>query len=435
MQENNTLVKSGKTVLFLSFVALAISLLNQFGFIDFVGSGTFLIVSLVGLVLSMVLQVMGDYYKPGQALTVTFRIFVGVLFIFSGFVKSIDPLGTAYKITEYFVEFGMGFLEPVTLALSIFMIVLEIVLGVTLLLGYLKNWTLRLLLLLILFFTFLTGYTTVTGHVTDCGCFGDFLKLKPFESFMKDLVLLTMILVLYFNKKYITPLFSTYISGPVSVLATLFFTWFCFSNYYFDLPTMDFRPYKPGKNIPAQMTVPKDKQPIVEFVFEYKNKETGEVKEFSASNMPSGDNWEFVDRKDKVIKEGETPAINNFSIVNKEGESMDDEILYNDNYVFMVVAYNLKHTYKDAFVEKINPLAEKVQDAGYMFFTVTGTEPTAFEQEIQSSYPFYLADDIFLKTIVRSNPGLVILKDGNVVMKWHHKHIPDFEFIKSNYLK
>ncbi|MEX0810993.1 MAG: BT_3928 family protein [Chitinophagales bacterium] len=435
MREKNTLVKAGRAVLLLSFVALGISLLNQFGFIDLIGSGTFLIIALAGLAISMMMHVAGDYYKPGEALTMAFRIFVGVLFIFSGFVKSIDPLGTAYKITEYFVEFGLGFFEPFTLAMSVFMIVLEIVLGITLLLGYMRNWTLRLLLLLILFFTFLTGYTTVTGNVTDCGCFGDFLKLEPFQSFIKDLVLLVMILVLYYNKKYIKPFFSTYIAGPISVLATLFFTWFCFSNFYFDLPAMDFRPYKPGKNIPEQMTVPKDKQPIVEFVFTYKNKETGEEKEFNANNMPSGDKWEFVDRKDIVIKEGETPPINNFSIVNKDGESMDDEILYNPDYVFMVVAYDLRHTAKEAFIEKINPLAEKAQKAGYMFFTVTSTSPESFEQEIDSNHPFYLADDIFLKTIVRSNPGLVILKDGNVLMKWHHRHIPDYEEINSNYLK
>jgi uncharacterized membrane protein YphA (DoxX/SURF4 family) len=435
MQEKNSLIKAGNVVLFLAYVALSISLLNQFKAIDFIGSGTFLIVALVGLVLSAGLKVAGDYYKPWQAVVVSFRLFVGTLFIFSGFVKSIDPLGTAYKITEYFVEFGMEFLEPFTLAMSIFMIVLEIVLGITLLLGYLRKWTLILLLLLIVFFTFLTGYTTVTGNVTDCGCFGDFLKLEPYESFLKDLVLLVMIVVLYFNSKYIDQKWSTYISGGVTAIATIGFTWFCFSNFYFDLPAMDFRPYKPGKNIPAQMTVPKDKQPVIEFVFTYKNKSTGEEKDFSANNMPSGDEWEFVDRKDVVVKEGETPAINNFNIVNQDGETMDDEILYNPDFVFMVVSYDLNHTHKAAFVEKIAPIAEKAQADNFMFFTVAGTDPAEFEKEIDANYPFYIADEIFLKTIVRSNPGLVILKEGTVVQKWHHKHIPDYETIKNNYLK
>lgn len=435
MQEKNSLVKAGNVVLVLAFAALGISLLNQFKAIDLIGSGTFLIVALVGLVLSLGLKVAGHYYKPGQALTVGFRIFVGVLFIFSGFVKSIDPLGTSYKIAEYFVEFGLQFLEPYTLAMSVTMIVLEIILGITLLLGFLRNWTLILLLGLIVFFTFLTGYTTVTGNVTDCGCFGDFLKLEPSESFMKDIVLLLMILVLAWNRKYIDSKYSFSISATITALATIVFTWFSFANFYFDLPVLDFRPYKVGKNIPAQMTVPIERQAIVEFVFIYENKSTGEVKEFSASNMPSSAEWKFVDRKDIVIKEGETPSINNFSIVNKDNESMDDEILYNPDYTFMVVAYNLNLTHKEAFVEKINPMAAKARADNFMFFTVTGTEPTAFEKEINANHPFYLADDIFLKTIIRSNPGLVILKDGNVVQKWHYKHIPDYETIKSNYLK
>lgn len=435
MQEHNTLVKSGKGILILAYIILGLSLLNQFGFIDFIGSGPLFLASLLGLVLSMILQVLGDHYKVEQAIVVAFRLFVGTLFIFSGFVKSIDPLGTSYKIGEYFVEFGLGFLEPYTLAMSVFMIVLEIVLGVTLLLGYLRDWTLRLLLLLILFFTFLTGYTTVTGNVTDCGCFGDFLKLEPYESFIKDLVLLFMIVVLFFRRKYIEPIASTYIAGPVTVISVLFFTWFCFSNFYFDIPIMDFRPYKAGKNIPAQMTVPEDKKPVIEFVFVYENKETGEQKEFKADNLPKGDEWEFKERTDKVVKEGETPAINNFSIVNSAGESMDSAVLYNDDYVFMNVAYDLKHTSKSAFTEDIVPMAEKAQEDGYLFFTVTATDPESFKKEINANHPFYLADDIFLKTIIRSNPGLVIIKDGNVVMKWHHRHIPDYEQIQEKYLK
>ena len=366
------------------------------------------------------------------------RIFVGALFIFSGSVKAIDPLGTSYKIGEYFVEFGMGFLEPLTLSFSVVTIVLEVVLGVVLLLGYRMKFTSTLLLLLILFFTFLTGYTTVTGNVTDCGCFGDFLKLKPIESFIKDLVLLVMILIIFWKRDLIKPIFSSTLSAGITGIATIGFTIYCFSNFYWDLPQYDFRPYKVGNNIPDQMTVPPDKQPVYEYKFIYKNNESGEEKEFDMNNLPKGDTWSFVDRKDVLVKEGETPKINNFQVVNNDGEDITEEIIYESNYLFMVVAYNLEHTAVAAFEEKLNPIAKECDKAGYKFFAVTSAGPEErekFRHEHQTPYPFYEADAIFLKTIVRSNPGLMIVKDGVVIGKWHHKQIPTFEEIKSSYLK
>ena len=366
------------------------------------------------------------------------RLFVGGLFIFSGSVKAIDPLGTSYKIAEYFVEFGLGFLEPFTLAFSVITIVMEVVLGVVLLLGYQMKLTSTLLLLLILFFTFLTGYTTVTGNVTDCGCFGDFLKLEPIESFIKDLILLVFILLIFWKQKLITPLFGSIASAGITVMTTIVFVIYCFSNFYWDLPQYDFRPYKVGNSIPDQMTVAPDKQPVYEYKFVYKNNETGEEMEFSMDNLPKGKDWSFVDRKDILVKKGETPKINNFQIINNDGEDITEDIIYNPDYLFMVVAYDLEHANAKAFQEQLNPIAAECDKAGYVFFAVTAAgadEREKFRHENQTPYPFYEADPIFLKTIVRSNPGLMIVKDGIVVGKWHHKQLPTFEEMKNSYLK
>ncbi len=236
----------------------------------------FLYIAVVALVITAIRYFLN---KPLSLPVAYVQNFVGAFFIFSGFVKAIDPLGTSYKIQEYFTEFGMQFLEPYTLAFSVITIVLEIVIGVTLLLGYLRDITVGLLLLLIIFFTFLTGYTMFTGHVTDCGCFGDFLKIEPKYSFYKDIFLSVLIIFLVARRKYIEPLFSNLVAAPVTALATIGFAVFCFRNFAWNEPVFDFRPYKVGKNIPAQMKPIKPK--VVEYVWEYKNKQTGELKKFS----------------------------------------------------------------------------------------------------------------------------------------------------------
>ncbi len=377
-------------------------------------------------------------HRPASVLTAYVQDFVGVLFIFSGFVKAIDPLGTSYKMIEYFHEFGTGFMEPFALSFAIFMIVLELMLGVALLLGYKKELTLWLLILTILFFTFLTGFTAYTGKVTDCGCFGDFIKLKPIQSFYKDVFLTALILFLYFRRKYIEPLISSFPSAVIIVLVTIVSTWYNFRNFYFDLPQFDFRPYKVGNYIPDMMTVPDDKKPVVEFVFVYKNKNSGEEKNYKADELGEVDydNWEYKDRKEIVIREGEQPRINNFRIDNEDGENISDALLSDENYAFWVVAYDLKKACPHAFKEKLNPIAERAQAAGYQFFTVSATTSVEnFRHEVQAAYPFYSADGIFLKTIIRSNPGLMIVKNGTVVAKYHHRHIPVYEELEKSILR
>lgn len=394
----------------------------------------FTYIGLAALVLSAI-----RYFaqKPLNPFITYLQDFVGVLFIFSGFVKAVDPLGTAYKMNEYFHEFNFMFLDPFALPFSVIMIVLEFALGFALLIGYRKQLTLWGLLLVILFFTFLTGFTAYTGKVTDCGCFGDFIKLKPIQTFGKDVLLTVMILILYFKRKHIEPILSQVIGTSFVVVVTLVSTWYCFRNFYFNEPQLDFRPYKIGNYIPDLMTVPDSLKPIKDFVFVYKNKKSGQQQEFDMKAISSinYDEWEYVDRKEIIIREGEQPKIANFRIDNENGEDISEDILSNPNYAFWVVAYDLTKTDKAAFMEKINPLADAAEKAGYNVFAVSSTRADDFRHDVQAAYPFYSGDATFLKTMIRSNPGVMIVKQGTVIAKYHHKHLPSFEDIKSNVLK
>jgi uncharacterized membrane protein YphA (DoxX/SURF4 family) len=399
------------------------------------------IYTLFGLIgaIALVVNVLRYFIeKPANPFVAFVQDFVGVLFIFSGFVKAIDPLGTAYKMTEYFHEFNMMFMDDFALAFAIFMIVFELVLGVALLLGYKKEITIWLLLLMIVFFTFLTGFTAYTGKVTDCGCFGDFIKLKPIQSFYKDVFLTVLILILLFGKKHIEPLISKMPAAILLVLVTVFTAWYNFRNYYFNEPQFDFRPYAIGNHIPEQMTVADSLKPKTKMVFVYKNTATGSIIEFSDDTMDrvSFEGIEFVDRKDVVIKEGELPKINNFRIDNENGENISEDILNDPNYAFWIIAYDLNKAEKSAFKEKLNAIAAKAEQDGFNVFVATATSPSdEFRHDVQAAYPFYSGDAIFLKTIVRSNPGLLIVKNGTVMAKYHHRHYPTYEEIKSSVLK
>ncbi len=397
------------------------------------------IIAAIALVVNIVRYLIN---RPDRLWVAYIQDFVGTFFIFSGVVKAIDPLGTAYKMMEYFVEFKMQFLEPFTVAFAVFMIVLEIVLGFTLILNYARNLTLFLYAGMIAFFTFLTGYTSVTGHVTDCGCFGDFLKLEPKVSFTKDLILGALVILLIWQRRHIKGLFSGFAATAVVGLVTVGSLLFSLYNFVWNIPVVDFRPYAIGKNIPAQMTVPDSLKEQKVYFFTLKNKNTGEVKEFPQDGRPKEEDpdnkvWQFVERRDSITRKGQDPKINNFRLESAEGDIMNDQILTDPNYVFFVVAYSLDKSDKEAYKD-LNALAAGAEKDGYQFFvgtSATKEQIEAFRHEVQAAYPFYTGDGTFLKTINRGNPGLMIIKNGTVVGQWHHKHLPTYEELKANTLK
>ncbi len=248
------------------------------------------------------------------------RFIVGILFIFSGLVKANDPLGLSYKMQEFFEVWNWHFLNDYTLAFSIIMIAFEIIAGVAVLLGWKMNLFSWLLLALIVFFTFLTGYALFSGKIRECGCFGDCIPLQANQSFMKDLVLLALILVIFPYRNRIQPLIA-----PRSALIVLFFsTIFSFALQWYvlqHLPIVDCLPYKVGNNLPEKMKMPAGAIPdstVILFTYEKNGKQSS----FTADNFPADfdDSYKFVKREDKVVRKGTaTPAIRDFSLQTLNG--------------------------------------------------------------------------------------------------------------------
>lgn len=356
------------------------------------------------------------------------RLFVGILFIISGLIKLNDPLGFSYKLTEYFSEpvFNITFLETFSLSLALFLVILEIFLGVVLLIGYKSKLTIWSLLLLIIMFTFLTFYSAYFDVVKDCGCFGDALHLSPWQSFSKDIILLFFILILFFNKNLIQPLFTNRIQ---LVIAGIAIALSCFMGYWVinHLPLKDFRPYKVGNDINEGMRIPDDApKSIVEMIFIYNV--NGVNKEFTEDDlMALPDGATFVDRKDKVITEGYVPPIHDF-VMEKDGSDYKEEFL-KEPKLMIFVTYDLKLSDKDG-LQKLEALSLKAKSKGYKVIGMTASLPEEIEntkKEYGYTFDFYFCDGITLKTIERANPSVVLLKNGVVKQKVHHNDISNLK--------
>lgn len=354
------------------------------------------------------------------------RIFVGILFIISGLIKLNDPIGFSYKLAEYFSEpvFNMPFFVPFALGIALFLVLLEVVLGIMLLIGYKTTLTVWSLLILIVMFTFLTFYSAYFNVVKDCGCFGDALKLTPWQSFTKDIILLFFILILFFNKKLVKPLFNYTVQNIAIyasiVLSSLMGVWVL--NH---LPIIDFRPYKVGNNIQKGMLIPEGaEKSVVEMVFIYKV--DGVDKEFTEKDLmaiPQG--AVFVDRKDKVITEGYIPPIHDFTM-EKDGSDYKDEFLAEPKLI-LVTAYDLVNADKDG-LSKLENLNQKAKAKGYKVIGMTASsaeEIAAVKKQFGLTFDFYFCDVITVKTIERANPSIVILDKGTIKQKVHHNDIAD----------
>lgn len=351
------------------------------------------------------------------------RIFVGILFIISGLIKLNDPVGFSYKLAEYFSEpvFNMPVFVPFVLAIALFLVILEVILGVMLLVGYKPKFTIWSLLILIVFFTFLTFYSAYFNVVKDCGCFGDALKLTPWQSFTKDVVLLVFILILFFNIRFIKPIFKKGVNSIVlaSLLLCVFMGYWVLNH----LPLKDFRPYKVGSNIQKGMEIPEGApKSVVEMIFVYKvngvNKEFGEK---DLMKLPEGAT--FVERKDKVITEGYVPPIHDFSM-EKEGSDYKEELLQEPK-LMLFVTYDLSKANPDGMA-KLEKLNQEAKAKGYKVIAMTSSledEIAKTKKQYNLTFDFYFCDATTLKTIERANPSIVILNKGTVMQKEHYNDI------------
>lgn len=576
-----------------------------------------LYIAIIAIVLTLGVRFMAKGKE--NVLLALLQNFCGALFVFSGWVKAIDPLGTAYKMEQYFAEFydtfsatWFSFLTPLfpwlsehSAKVSMIMIIFEIMLGILLLLGSRSKFTSWAFLLLVGFFTFLTGFTYLTGYVpdgvnffefgnwgewvetnmkvTDCGCFGDFLVLKPKISFFKDVFLLIPAILFVIASKaenqfetnlqralavgftvaasLLIILWNGYPVGLGAVIAGLALAglqmggkkiglWggtavlilYCMSNFVWDIPSADFRPFATdtgngkGENIYYKKLLEETSEGNVPLLaYKLTNKASGEVKELLFADymkvykdypkeewdlhqikgeetitvVKNGDLYSVLDfyeelpaesfsnyLKNRFELKGDTTVIpfkrskiSDFEVSDVDGNSMNYEILSDPNYSFMVVAYKIDYKesvstaivndtlftvdtvlidgtdsmqfvksvdkitprevkersysfgddYKALYTDVVNPVLEAGEKDGMKVFAVTayadGGMLDDFRHATQSAYPFYVADDILLKTIVRSNPGVVLLKNGVIVAKWHQKKLPSFETIKAQFMK
>lgn len=361
------------------------------------------------------------------------RLLVGFLFIFSGFVKATDPMGSTFKFKDYFVAFGMDSFEGIAFSLAVLLSVMEFTVGMLVLFNVYKKSSAWLALLFMLFFTPLTLILALTNPVTDCGCFGDALILTNWETFGKNIIILGFTLIVFFTRnkekdkssKLTHNLF--FVFSLVIALGSNIYS-------YRHLPFIDFRPYHIGANVQDGMMIPEG-APVDEYKSLFKYEKDGVVKEFDESNYPWQDStWKYVDVEQIKIKEGYKAPIHDFSISNNEYGDITDQVLFDASYTFLLVSRHLSDMNRSR-QKDINELASWANNQSYNFICLTAStddEINKFKEEFAVPYEFYATDEIQLKTIIRSNPGLVLLQNGTILNKWHWRDIPKTTEIKAN---
>jgi len=362
------------------------------------------------------------------------RILIGIVFVFSGFVKAIDPLGSTYKFVDYFEAFGMDFLTFMALPLAIILSTLELVIGFSLLFGTKKKITVWLLTLFMGFFTILTFILAIFNPVTDCGCFGDAIIMTNWQTFGKNIFLMIFVVILFINKEEFEVNWTIKKQWSIISIPTLFsiiLSLYCYNN----LPIIDFRPYNVGTFIPEKMIMPEN-APRAEYETILIYEKEGVQKEFSMENFPDS-TWEWVSTENNLISEGYIPPIHDFTIETLAGNDITEIVLMDDKFTFLFIAYDLKKTCTKN-MDEINKLANFAKESGKCnFICMTSSvesEINEFIEKTNAPFTFFNTDEITLKTIVRSNPGIVLLKKGRILGKWHHRNTPDIEDISENFL-
>lgn len=369
----------------------------------------------------------GKQHMAIGIITTVCRFVLAVVFIFSGFVKAIDPLGTQYKIQDYLDAFGWTdvFPESIPFIAAALLGMLEFCLGVYLFFGIRRIIAPRAVVAVMAIMTPLTFWLALDNPVSDCGCFGDAVVLTNWETFGKNVVLLAMSLVVLKWRKRIFPLATTRFDWLIALYGFLYI--FCMTIYcYRHLPVFDFRPYYVGADIRQGMEIPEGKEPT-EFETRFVLQKDGKEKEFTLENYPDS-TWTFVDSRTVVKKKGYEPPIHDFSMIRYEdGEDITEQVLADEGYTFLLVAHQLEQA-SDSRIDLINELYDYCLEYGYTFYCLTSSSDEdilKWQEDTGAEYPFCLMDNITLKTMVRSNPGLILLKKGVVIHKWNVVDFPD----------
>ena len=351
------------------------------------------------------------------------RIFVGVLFIISGLIKLNDPVGFSFKLGDYFAPevLNLPFLEPYALVIAVLVVILEVLLGVMLIVGYAKKFTLWSLLLMIVFFTFLTFYSAYFNKVTDCGCFGDALKLTPWESFSKDVVLLVLILVLYKGSRYIQPFFSKGVRSITVFISLILCLWLGL-HVLEHLPVIDFRAYKVGTNITKGMQTPAD-APRAVYQYNWSFDVNGQQKTVINRGEDPKIDGTLLGVETSVLQKGYEPPIHDFSI-ERDGTDYTTQML-EEEHLLVVIAYNLNVAQNDGFIA-IKEATDTAIEKGYTVIGISASSTPETEKlaaKYDLDFKFYFCDMTALKTIIRSNPSIMSLEKGTILQKLHFNDV------------
>ena len=355
------------------------------------------------------------------------RIVLGAVFVFSGFVKAIDPLGYTFKIEEYLTAFG-GFFEifaPLSFLAAIAFSALELLIGLNLLFSVQLKWTGVLTLLFMLFYTPLTFYIWLENPVTDCGCFGDALLISNGATFAKNVVLLFFAILLLIALRGRKSFWLPRMEFAIMSVFIIFGVGLQIYSYQ-HLPMKDFRPYKVGVNILQAMELPEGAaHDVYETTFLYEK--NGVTQEFTLENYPAGDStWTFVDQNTKLIVKGDEPEIKGFTITDENGYEITDLVLEYEGYNYLLSIYDLKKASIKGMqiAEKFYQEYKNTNVKFYALTSASSDEIEEFKEKAGITFPFYQTDATQLKTMIRANPGLVLIKNGTIEGKWNWR---DFE--------
>jgi uncharacterized membrane protein YphA (DoxX/SURF4 family) len=353
------------------------------------------------------------------------RIFVGLVFVFSGFVKAVDPMGFTIKLGEYFDAFHLGFLHFSALPIAIAVSAAELMIGLNLLAALRMKFTSWALLVFMCFFTVLTFILALTNPVSDCGCFGDALVLTNWQTFGKNVILIIPSIILFIYRKQFIPLVK-----PAREWGIVFFNFAagCIISIYCFIyqPLIDFRPYKTGTYIPGNMVSPPG-APVDQYITLLVYEKDGQKKEFTDKNFPWQDTtWKWVETRQKLISKGYEPPIHNFTITTSAGTDITDEILTDTGYIFLFIIPDLDKASENGLI-KINELALRSRELGMKAIALTAStnkQVDSYKARFQPSYDFCTTDETTLKTISRANPGILVLLKGTILDKWSYRDAP-----------
>lgn len=357
------------------------------------------------------------------------RILLGLLFIYSGFVKGVDPVGTEYRIVDYFIAFGTEWAIPLALPLSIIMNTVEFVLGVLLLLNISMQITSWLVMLMMAFFTMVTLNDAMYSPVPDCGCFGDALVISNWQTFYKNLVIDALLLIVFLSRNRVNRWFKLKVEWAILMVSIFAFIVFEVYNIR-HLPVIDFRDWKVGNKMVNDNPLP------MKYYLTYKNKDTGEEKEYLSPNYPYSDSiwmsqWEFIEQRFV----DPNPLLHDLRIEDENGNDYTDQIIANPGYQFILIAFDLNSANLKNF-DQVVEISNEDNESRWSFVVLTSSLPEEVSQFKENNLPYtdyFFADDITMMAMIRSNPGLLLLKNGVIQGKWHYNDFPSVSEIEQEY--